>query len=86
MELLCALDTSKANGPDNISAKMLKSTTVSIASVLTKLFWTVYMEFYVPDSTVFIVEFWQKFMRQLVELGTSNKTEENVSLTNCSAK
>ena len=37
MELLCALDTSKANGPDNISAKMLKSTAVSIAPVLTKL-------------------------------------------------
>ena len=26
LELLCALDASKANGPDNISAKMLKST------------------------------------------------------------
>ena len=37
LELLLALDTSKANGPDNISAKMLKSTTVSIAPVLTKL-------------------------------------------------
>ena len=37
LELLHALDTSKANGPDNISAKMLKSTAVSIASVLTKL-------------------------------------------------
>ena len=37
LELLCALDTSKANGPDNISAKMLKSTAVSIAPVLTKL-------------------------------------------------
>ena len=37
MELLCALDTSKANGPDNTCAKMLKSTTVSIVPVLTKL-------------------------------------------------
>ena len=37
LELLRALDTSKANGPDNISAKMLKSTAVSIAPVLTKL-------------------------------------------------
>ena len=37
LELLLALDTSKANGPDNISAKMLKSTAVSIAPVLTKL-------------------------------------------------
>ena len=36
--LLLALDTSKANGPDNISAKMLKSTAVSIAPVLTKFF------------------------------------------------
>ena len=44
------------------------------------------MELYVPDSTVFIVKFWQKFMRQLVELVISNKTEENVSLTDCSAK
>ena len=39
------------------------------------------MELYVPDSTVFIVKFWQKFMHQLVELVTSNNTEENVSLT-----
>ena len=38
LELLLALDTSKANGPDNISAKMLKSTAVSIAPVLTKFF------------------------------------------------
>ena len=37
LELLCALDTSKANGPDNVSAKMLKSTSVSIAPALTKL-------------------------------------------------
>ena len=37
LELLLALDTSKANGPDNISAKMLKSTATSIAPVLTKL-------------------------------------------------
>ena len=37
LELLLALDTSKANGPDNISAKMLKSSAVSIAPVLTKL-------------------------------------------------
>ena len=37
LELLRALDTSKANGPDNISAKMLKSTAVSIAPVVTKL-------------------------------------------------
>ena len=33
LELLLALDTSKANGPDNISAKMLKSTAVNIAPV-----------------------------------------------------
>ena len=37
LELLRALDMSKANGPDNISAKMLKSTAVSIAPALTKL-------------------------------------------------
>ena len=37
LELLLALDTNKANGPDNISAKMLKSTATSIAPVLTKL-------------------------------------------------
>ena len=37
LELLLTLDTSKANGPDNISAKMLKSTATSIAPVLTKL-------------------------------------------------
>ena len=37
MELLLALDTSKTNGPDNLSAKMLKSTAVSIDPVLTKL-------------------------------------------------
>ena len=36
LELLLALDTSKANRPDNLSAKMLKSTAVSIAPVLTK--------------------------------------------------
>ena len=39
------------------------------------------MELYVPDSTVFIVKFWQKFMHQLVKLVASNNTEENVSLT-----
>ena len=38
LELLLVLDTSKANGPDNISAKMLKSTAVSIAPVFTKFF------------------------------------------------
>ena len=35
LELLLALDTSKPNGHDNISAKMLKSTAVSIVPVLT---------------------------------------------------
>ena len=39
------------------------------------------MELYVPDSTVFIVKFWQKFIHQLVKLVASNNTEENVSLT-----
>ena len=38
------------------------------------------MELYVSNSTVFIIEFWQKFIRQLVELVASNNTEENVSL------
>lgn len=37
-ELLAKLDPSKASGPDGISAKMLKGTASSIASVLTKLF------------------------------------------------
>ena len=35
MEFILAPDTSKVNGPDNIPAKMLKSTAVSIALVLT---------------------------------------------------
>jgi len=39
------------------------------------------MELYVPDSTVFVVEFWQKFMHQLVDVVTSNNTDENVSLS-----
>ena len=38
MELLLALDTGKAYGPDDIPAKKLKSTAVSIAPVLTKFF------------------------------------------------
>ena len=38
MELLLAPSTSKANEPDNMSAKMLKSTAVSIATVFTKFF------------------------------------------------
>ena len=36
--MLNALDTSKASGPDGISGKMLKSTAPSITPVLTKLF------------------------------------------------
>ena len=36
--LLIALDTNKASGPDRISGKMLKGTAVSIAPVLTELF------------------------------------------------
>ena len=36
--LLQELDTSKSNGPDNISAKMLNGVAGSIAPVLTKLF------------------------------------------------
>ena len=35
---LLTLDTSKATGPDNISARMLKETATSIAPSLTKLF------------------------------------------------
>ena len=38
MQLLQNLDVSKSNGPDRISAKMLKGTSCSIASCLTKLF------------------------------------------------
>jgi len=37
-EMLLSLDTSKANGPDGISAKMLKGTALSITPVLTQLF------------------------------------------------
>ena len=36
--LLLTLNTSKASGPDNISARMLKSTAVSIANSVTTLF------------------------------------------------
>ena len=38
LEMLLALDTTKANGPDGISGTMLKYTATSIAPVLTKLF------------------------------------------------
>jgi len=38
VELLQNLDVSKSKGPDGISAKMLKGTSCSIASSLTKLF------------------------------------------------
>ena len=37
-ELLSSLDESKANGPDEISAKMLKNTAPCIGSSITKLF------------------------------------------------
>jgi len=37
-KMLLSLDTSKANGPDGISAKMLKGTALSITPVLTQLF------------------------------------------------
>ena len=37
-ELLCSLDTTKANGHDDISAKMLKETAMSITSAVTELF------------------------------------------------
>ena len=37
-KMITSLDTSKANGPDGISAKMLKGTASSIAPVLTRLF------------------------------------------------
>ena len=36
--MLLSLDTSKASGPDNVSARMLKSTAVSIAGSVTALF------------------------------------------------
>ena len=38
VELLSSLDTTKASGPDNISARMLKETARSIAPSVTKLF------------------------------------------------
>ena len=38
LDILKSLDTSKATGPDGISAKMLKETATSIAPSLTKLF------------------------------------------------
>ena len=37
-ELLAGIDTTKSNGPDGISGKMLKSTASSITPALTKLF------------------------------------------------
>ena len=37
LEMLLSLDTTKSNGPDGISAMMLKQTAVSIASGITKL-------------------------------------------------
>ena len=36
-EMLLSLDTSKANGPDGISAKMLKCTALSITPSLTQV-------------------------------------------------
>ena len=36
--LLNALDTNKASGPDGISGKMLKGTAISITPILTELF------------------------------------------------
>ena len=39
--LLLSLDTSKATGPDGILVRMLKETTYSIVSSLTKLFYIV---------------------------------------------
>ena len=38
LDLLLSLDTTKASGPDGISAKMLKNTATSIASSITKIF------------------------------------------------
>ena len=38
LEMLLSLDTSKSNGPDGISATMLKATATSIAPGITKLF------------------------------------------------
>jgi len=37
-ELLCSLDPTKANGHDNISARMLKETALSITPAVTQLF------------------------------------------------
>ena len=37
-DYLSSLDTTKANGPDGISAKMLKESSPAITSSLTKLF------------------------------------------------
>ena len=37
-EVLCGLDTSKSNGPDGISSRMLKSTASSIAPSIAQLF------------------------------------------------
>lgn len=37
MEMLLSLDTTKSNGPDGISATMLKAMTTSIASGIVKL-------------------------------------------------
>ena len=37
-ELLCALDTTKSSGDDDISAHMLKETALSITPVVTQLF------------------------------------------------
>ena len=38
LDLLLSLDTSKASGPDGISAKMLKNTATSIYRSVTKIF------------------------------------------------
>ena len=37
-ELLCSLDPTKANGHDDISARMLKETALSITPAVTQLF------------------------------------------------
>ena len=38
LDYLSSLDTAKANGPDGISARMLKKTALSITTSLTELF------------------------------------------------
>ena len=50
IDLLLSLDTTKANGPDGISATMLKSTAYSIAPGITKLFNKSIMSGRLPNS------------------------------------